>query len=92
MLKWPQISKKRKKDFSDDDQDDFQILSPNVLVPLNNLCLWAKNALTNGATIHTTLSEQVFGFPRKTYIFRRDIYAMANMKELSASCIVMYIR
>lgn len=92
MLKPPQIPKKRKRDFGDDDQDDLPILSPNLPVPLRNLCMWAKDALRNGATIHTTLSEEVFGSPRKVYVFRRDIYAMASMKELSGSCIVMYMR
>jgi hypothetical protein len=92
MLKPPQIPKKRKRDFGDDDQDDLPILPPNLPVPLRNLCLWAKDALRNGATIHTILSEQVFGSSRKVYVFRRDIYALANMKELSASCIVMYMR
>ena len=82
---------KRKRDFCDDD-DDLQNLPPNTPEPLKKLCVWANEGLRNGATIQTTMSEQLFGSPRKTYIFRSDIYAMANMKELSASSIVMYMR
>ena len=88
----PKKSIKRKRDLCDDYEDDLQNLPLNMPEPLRKLCLWANDELRNGATIQTTLSEHIFGSPRKTYVFRSDLYAMANMKEVSASSIVMYMR
>lgn len=88
----PKKPRKRKRDFCDDYDEDLQNLPSNMPEALRKLCMWANDGLRVGATIQTIMSEQVFGSPRKTYVFRSDIYAMAHMKELSASCIVMYMR
>ncbi|PRQ32205.1 putative transposase, Tnp1/En/Spm [Rosa chinensis] len=87
------IGKKKRRDMYDDDfdHDDLDILPPKLPLPLKELCQWANTFLKNGVTIHTKLGEEIFGRPRKVAIFRRDVYAMAHMKEISNNIIEMYM-
>ncbi|XP_040361933.1 uncharacterized protein LOC112164156 [Rosa chinensis] len=87
------IVKKRNRDiYDDDDHDDLQNLPAKLPLPLKMLCQWANTFLKDGFTIHTTLGEDLFGHPKKVAIFRRDVYAMTNMKEISNGSLVMYMR
>ncbi|XP_040361684.1 uncharacterized protein LOC121049161 [Rosa chinensis] len=86
------IVRRKKKDIYDEDfdHDDLDKLPPNLPPPLKTLATWANDNLKDGITIHITLGEELFGYLKKVAIFRRDVYAMTNMKEVSAGCIVMY--
>ncbi|XP_061990041.1 uncharacterized protein LOC133708584 [Rosa rugosa] len=86
------IVKKRNRDiYDDDDHDDLQNLPAKLPLPLKMLCQWANTFLKDGFTIHTTLGEELLGHPKKVAIFRRDVYAMTNMKEISNGSLVMYM-
>ncbi|PRQ48818.1 hypothetical protein RchiOBHm_Chr2g0114971 [Rosa chinensis] len=87
------IMRRKKKDIYDDFfyHDDLDKLPLNLPPPLKTLATWANDNLKDEITIHTTLGEELFGYPKKVAIFRRDVYAMTNMKEFSGSCIVMYM-
>ncbi|XP_062015019.1 uncharacterized protein LOC133731647 isoform X2 [Rosa rugosa] len=85
------VKRKRRDMYEDFDHDDLDNLPPKLPLPLKELCQWANIFLKNGVTIHTTLGEEIFGRPRKVAIFRRDVYAMTHMKEISNSTIVMYM-
>ncbi|XP_061988645.1 uncharacterized protein LOC133712759 [Rosa rugosa] len=87
------IVRRKKKDTYDDffDHDDLDKLPPNLPPPLKTLATWANDNLKDGITIHTTLGEELFGYRKKVAIFRRDVYAMTNMEEVSAGCVVMYM-
>ncbi|PRQ47017.1 putative transposase, Tnp1/En/Spm [Rosa chinensis] len=79
--------KKRSKDSFDDDNEDLENLLTNLPLPVKDLCMWAKTGLMDGATIHTTFGGEIFGHSRKAVIFRRDIYNMANMLEVSGGAL-----
>ncbi|XP_062021676.1 uncharacterized protein LOC133738229 [Rosa rugosa] len=83
--------KKRIRDSFDDDNEDLENLPTNLPLPVKDLCMWAKTELMDGATIHTTFGGEIFGHSRKAVIFRRDIYNMANMLEVSGGVIVFYM-
>ncbi|XP_040371537.1 uncharacterized protein LOC112184523 isoform X2 [Rosa chinensis] len=86
------IVKKRNRDIYDDDHhDDLENLPVKLPLPLKMLCQWANTFLKDGVTIHTSLGEELFGHPKKVAIFRRDVYAMTNMKEILSSSLVMYM-
>ncbi|XP_061993652.1 uncharacterized protein LOC133711563 [Rosa rugosa] len=85
------VKKKRREMYEDFDHDDLDNLPPKLPLPLKELCHWANIFLKNGVTIHTTLGEEIFGRPRKVAIFRRDVYALTHMKEISNNTIVMYM-
>ncbi|XP_040367479.1 uncharacterized protein LOC112180552 [Rosa chinensis] len=74
-----------------DDKEDLQILPSNLPAPLKDLCIWANIGLRNGATIHATFGPELFGHPHKAFVFRKDIYAMTHLLEISGSCIVFYM-
>lgn len=54
---------------------------------------FAREAMaTSGKALTTDIDEQVFGAVRRLYILREDITSVMEMSELSASCIVVYMR
>ncbi|XP_040375666.1 uncharacterized protein LOC121053154 [Rosa chinensis] len=82
--------KKRTMDMFEDNED-LRNLPPNLPTAVSALCIWANHELRDGATIYTTFDAEIFGHQRKAVVFRSDIYAMANMLELSGGCIVFFM-
>ncbi|XP_062027082.1 uncharacterized protein LOC133743232 [Rosa rugosa] len=74
-----------------EDNEDLGNLPPNLPTAVGALCIWANHELRDGATIYTTFDAEIFGHRRKAVVFRSDIYAMANMLELSGGCIVFFM-
>lgn len=65
------------------------------LVPTNCKLLYryAQEAMyESGKAITSEIEEEVFGEVRKLFILREDITSLMEMQELSATCIVVYMR
>ncbi|PRQ45734.1 putative transposase, Tnp1/En/Spm [Rosa chinensis] len=85
---------RKRAEGNDDDEEedlDMQSLPPNVLTSLKIVCMWVKETLTNGKTIICTFDEKIFGKVSKTFVNKMDINNFATMKEVSGSCISIYI-
>lgn len=71
----------------------FESLITLTLPPsLKKLCKWGINGFKDGRTISFEIEEPVFGYTRKTYLLDVDVQRLAMMAELTANCIVVYMR
>ncbi|XP_024156138.1 uncharacterized protein LOC112164132 [Rosa chinensis] len=87
--------KKRKIAVEDDDEEediDTASLPPTTPASLIAVCNWAKERMRNAQTIICEFDEKIFGHPSKTFICKHDINNFVTMKEVSGSCIGIYIR
>lgn len=67
---------------------DLKVLPPTLKV----LCMYAQTGMKKDATIHFVIEPEVFGQPRKTHVLSEDIEQFSRMEEISATCIVVYMR
>lgn len=96
--------RKKKKQWVNMDDDyydtcDLDNLPTDLPPALKTLSIWGNEFLKNRATIHTKFSEELFGRERnysatihKIAIFRRDLFAVTNVLEVSGDTIVMHMR
>lgn len=87
-------SKKKKRNQTDSNVVvEFQSLITSALpASLKKLCKWGINGFKDGRTICFEIEGPVFGYIRKTYLLDVDVQRLAMMAELTANCIVVYMR
>ena len=87
-------SKKKKRNQTDSNVVvEFQSLITSALpASLKKLCEWGINGFKDGRTICFEIEGSVFGYIRKTYLLDVDVQRLAMMAELTANCIVVYMR
>ncbi|KAL6209234.1 hypothetical protein ACLB2K_020177 [Fragaria x ananassa] len=73
------------------DNEDLDNLPPNLPKALIDLCNWANTFLKEGKTANTVFQADLFGQPKKAYICRADVYAIAHKKEVSNSALFFYM-
>ncbi|KAL6129918.1 hypothetical protein ACLB2K_068300 [Fragaria x ananassa] len=66
-----------------DDNQDLKHLPPNLPHELNEMCKWANTFLKGGRTLYTVFFSNLFGHAKKAAVYRSDVYAIANMEEVS---------
>ncbi|KAK9942844.1 hypothetical protein M0R45_008491 [Rubus argutus] len=87
---------KRKKLLQENEDSEVQFslqkLAPTLPASLKMLCMWGEEAFKDGHTINFEMDSEVFGYVRKTYIIGTDVRRLASMREITANCIVVYLR
>ncbi|KAM5579715.1 hypothetical protein ABKV19_009475 [Rosa sericea] len=85
--------RKRTEENDDDDEEDLDMTSlpPTIPPSLKAVCSWAKETLRNGNTIVCNFDEKIFGHASKTFVSKHDINNFVTMKEVSGSCICIYM-
>ena len=73
-------------------QFSLQKLAPALPASLQMLCMWGEEAFKDGRTINFEMESEVFGYVRKTFIIGTDVRRLASMREVTANCIVVYLR
>lgn len=64
----------------------------NLPKSLKLLYRYAERAMLDGETISIDMEEAVFGVAKTVYISQEDVMQFMEMKEISATCIIVYMR
>lgn len=64
----------------------------NLPKSLKLLYRYAERAMLDGETISIDMEEAVFGVAKTVHVSQEDVMQFMEMKEISATCIIVYMR